>query len=147
MFKKNHEKRLLNFFEEAYGKELPKTDEDMFCLLTGIIIAKNTCQMSYKLTKLRFEHFPPGASIHSLIRHEEKTRIRLYDEAYELVSCYIAEVKGLKREGQKFRDWFAEMHEQFKENEDTYTKKSKEESNRIINVVFKHLMSDLYSGS
>lgn len=148
MLRKSHEERLLEFLGRFYDKVLPRSDEEMFCLLLGVMIAKTTCQMTYKTTKLNFVHFPPDSPIHKVIKQEEKARMKLYEQANELVSSYIAEVKGFRRKSREFSKWHDDMRKLFDANQEEFTKKSKQDANVIMNAVFEHLMQDsMYSGS
>ncbi|MBQ7763979.1 hypothetical protein IJ384_01280 [bacterium] len=132
--KMNYKRSLTNFLGDSYKENLPEEDMDMFCLLIGAGIAKFTCEIVYSTVKVpRF--------CENIIRDEAKLRLSLYEKCQELVKGYICEVKNMK--DKDFNDWYKKMQRAFHRDKELYTEKCKKEADKVMLVVYEHLMKKI----
>ena len=122
---------LSDFLGAPYKDKLPVEEMDMFCLLQGIGIAKNLCKLVYSTVNVPIV-------CENLLRYEEKQRLELYDECYNIAKGYICQVKTL---GDKsYYNWYKEMQKKFETDKEGYSKKCKEHADKIMFVIYDHLM-------
>ena len=126
--KLNYKRSLTNFLGE---NNLPVEDMDMFCLLSGVRIARTMCKLVYSTVNVPF--FCEGT-----LRYEEKKRLELYDECSMLVKGYIREFKLLNEKG--YYNWYKEMQRIYETDKDFYSEKCKIEADKVMLVIHAHLM-------
>lgn len=129
--KLNYERSLKNFLGEMY-KELPLEDMEMFCLLTGAGVARMLGKMMANL---------PDVSI-EINKQEDKVRSELYDNCYNLIKGYICEINNMN--DKQYYSWYKDMQRKFEENKVLYSEKCKEEADKIMMVVFEHMIKKFF---
>ena len=129
--KLNYERSLKKFLGETY-KELPLEDMEMFCLLTGAGVARMLGKMMANL---------PDVSI-EINKQEDKVRSELYDNCYNLIKGYICEINNMN--DKQYYSWYKDMQRKFEENKVLYSEKCKEEADKIMMVVFEHMIKKFF---
>lgn len=129
--KLNYERSLKNFLGETY-KELPLEDMEMFCLLTGAGVARMLGKMIANI---------PDVSI-EINKQEDKVRSELYDNCYNLIKGYICEINNMN--DKQYYGWYKDMQRKFEQNKALYSEKCKEEADKIMMVVFEHMIKKFF---
>lgn len=140
--KMNAKEALLNTFEGYYKKELPRDDFSMFIELCGLYVARETFEMTDKLTELVF-----SADETKVKKAVARLRNAFLKTCYNAFIAYICEEKGYAAKGisREYRNWYIEMSGKYEENKDMWEAKVAEMATYFSELTRVYLFSKTLS--
>ena len=126
------EKKLINIsFGNCYEKPLPKEDDELFFVLVGIDLAKNSCKFAKRVMDTQ------TFSLQSeLEKRRNEQKIKMLSECYQNFMEYVCEVKGFpkKDRAELYGNWYRMMIKKYEENQKVWYKRIKEETYYVLAV-------------
>lgn len=121
----------LNWFDGHYQKELPTDDKGMFLELAGLAVARETFDMTERLTDLVLSNDESRAK-----KEFSNVRRKFMKDGYNAFIAYICEVKGFAGKGvsREYRNWYIEMSKWYESNKEECTVKVFDRANYFSDV-------------
>lgn len=132
----------LNAFEGHYKKELPQDDFSMFVELCGLYVARETFELSDKITELTF-----SADEAKTKKSIARLRNSFLKNCYNAFIAYICEEKGYTAKGisKEYRNWYIEMSGKYEQNKETWEAKIAEMATYFSDITRVYLFSKVLS--